>query len=234
MGPGTSDPKKWLTLEEAYELIRRRAQSAIATAGPAEARPASPASVDTAQGASVGFQEFIGGITPMRPAPSGVSTVGDPAAKTGPAGRGSTDQSVTARARELANQTILDADALAHKIGGGDPESVRALLHNGPVDAWRHAEWSRRMAQEFGPVIAYMIGLGHEVVDNGGAYLAGNLPGNPSLGRFISEGLMDLRNNRLGVFHGATPVDPNDPRLYYGSGGVAGYPPASRYVWPGR
>ena len=60
MGPGTRDPKKWLTLDEAYELIRRRAQSAIAAAGPAEARPASPDSVDTAQGSSVGSQEFIG------------------------------------------------------------------------------------------------------------------------------------------------------------------------------
>lgn len=183
MGPGTSNPKKWLTLDEAYELIRRRAQPATAAEGPKESRSLSSVGTDTAQGASVDPHEFINGaMAPTRPASSGVTTVGDSVARTGPAGRGSAYQSVTARARELANETSLDAQALAHKIGGGDPEAVSALLHNGAVDAWRHAEWSRRMAQEFGPAIAYMIGLGHEVVDNGGDYLAGKLRGNPSLG----------------------------------------------------
>jgi len=58
--------------------------------------------------------------------------------------------------------------------------------HNDLEDARRHAHWSRRMAQELGPVFATAVGAGHEVT--------GLIEGEP-----LAEAIMDMRNNAVGV-----------------------------------
>jgi hypothetical protein len=75
----------------------------------------------------------------------------------------------------------------------------RPLGHNDPEDAMRHAEWSRRMAAEVNPVIAFLAGWQHEI--------SGTLRGQP-----MSELFMDLNNNREGREAAADNrmVDPNN------------------------
>ena len=57
--------------------------------------------------------------------------------------------------------------------------------HNNEGDAMRHAEWSRRMAQEIGPVTSWAVGVGHEV--------EGLFKGQP-----WGEAMMDIHNNAEG------------------------------------
>ena len=57
--------------------------------------------------------------------------------------------------------------------------------HNNEGDAMRHAEWSRRMAEEIGPVTSWAVGVGHEV--------EGLFKGQP-----WGEAMMDIHNNAEG------------------------------------
>lgn len=58
--------------------------------------------------------------------------------------------------------------------------------HNDARDALRHAEWSRRMADEVGPVFSTVVGVEHE--------LEGLMRFQP-----LSESVMDMINNGEGV-----------------------------------
>lgn len=64
-------------------------------------------------------------------------------------------------------------------------------LHNGIGDAWRHARWSSRMANELGWLTAVIAGYGHEI---------DNLYEQWGAGEDIQwdEFWMDLHNNRVG------------------------------------
>jgi hypothetical protein len=68
-----------------------------------------------------------------------------------------------------------------------DEEMARHVgHHNDHGDALRHAEWSRRMADEVGPTFSMAAGIAHEIE---GA----------SRGQPLSEAVMDLNNNIEGV-----------------------------------
>ena len=57
--------------------------------------------------------------------------------------------------------------------------------HNNEGDAMRHAEWSRRMTEEIGPMRSWAYGTAHEV--------EGLIHGQP-----MGEAMMDLHNNAVG------------------------------------
>lgn len=133
------------------------------------------------------------------------------------------------RATELAKQTGSSADALALQLSGGVKDQVYANLRwNGQVDAWRHAEWNRRMASDpqVGPTFAAIAGYGHEA-ENLVQKVTGNGAPGQTWSQFIQESLMDLSNNRLGRTQaelGAPVISLNDPGLVYGAGGPQGQP----------
>jgi len=77
-------------------------------------------------------------------------------------------------ARRIADEVLREA------AGTGLPGA-----HNGPQDAWRHARWNQRMAEELGWLTAVVAGYGHELQDL--------FRGQP-----LDELLMDLHNNREG------------------------------------
>jgi hypothetical protein len=74
--------------------------------------------------------------------------------------------------------------------------------HNGISDAVRHAEASRRVYDEFGPLIAWSSGAGHEALDW--------LMGSP-----FRETLMDLHNNMEGraAAREGRPINPGNLRV---------------------
>ncbi|MFH1776669.1 MAG: RHS repeat-associated core domain-containing protein [Candidatus Omnitrophota bacterium] len=73
--------------------------------------------------------------------------------------------------------------------------------HNNSGDAFRHAEWNRRMVDEINPFTAWTAGWGHE--------LENAIDGQP-----WSEFWMDLHNNREGRKAGkeGRPINPNNLR----------------------
>lgn len=74
-----------------------------------------------------------------------------------------------------------------------DEELARhAGHHNDQGDADRHAQWSRRMADETGPVFSTVVGFGHELEGSAPRWLGGR-------GQPLSEATMDLINNAQGV-----------------------------------
>ena len=77
-------------------------------------------------------------------------------------------------AREIAEEVLREAQ------NTGLPG-----LHNGEADAWRHAQWNKRMVEELGWLTAVIAGYGHE--------LEGAFKGQP-----WNEFWMDLHNNREG------------------------------------
>jgi hypothetical protein len=114
------------------------------------------------------------------------------------------------------------------RLSGGDKELGKALIWNGPVDAWRHAEWNRRMASDpqVGPTFAAIVGVGHEVQNLYEKVTGQGTPGQ-TWKQFAQESLMDLSNNRFGRTQaelGASVISHNDPGLVYGAGGRQGQP----------
>lgn len=93
------------------------------------------------------------------------------------------------RGRQIAQEELQRSRRLAGP--GGDP-------HNDDLDAARHARWSARMASEIGPAFSTVAGLEHEI--------EGTLRGQP-----LSEALMDMHNNGVGVRAGqrGRPIDPS-------------------------
>jgi RHS repeat-associated protein len=77
-------------------------------------------------------------------------------------------------AREIAEEVLIEAQ------NTGLPG-----LHNGEADAWRHAQWNKRMVEELGWLTAVIAGYGHE--------LEGAFQRQP-----WNEFWMDLHNNREG------------------------------------
>lgn len=84
------------------------------------------------------------------------------------------------------------------------------MIHRGRNDhddAMRHAEWSRRMAEEIDPVTSQLVGIGHE--------LEGSFAHRPTwlfkgTAQPASEAMMDMRNNAEGIrsFREGRPIDP--------------------------
>lgn len=74
----------------------------------------------------------------------------------------------------------------AHEIAGEEVAKRGAGNHNNEGDAMRHAEWSRRMAEELGSGTSWLFGLGHEI--------DGLLNSRQPWG----EAMMDLHNNAEG------------------------------------
>ena len=80
---------------------------------------------------------------------------------------------------------------------------------NNHDDAMRHAEWSRRMAEEFDPGFSQVVGIGHEITgmfphrdpDSGGR----------APGQGLSEARMDMINNTEGIrsWQEGRPIDPS-------------------------
>lgn len=129
---------------------------------------------------------------------------------------------------QIATQTRIDAAALAHNVSGGNKELAKALIWNGPVDAWRHAEWNRRMASDpqVGSTFAAIVGVGHEVQNLYEKITGQGAPGQ-TWTQFAQESIMDLSNNRLGRTQaelGAQVISLSDPGLVFGSGGPQGQP----------
>ena len=90
--------------------------------------------------------------------------------------------------------------------------------HNDASDAMRHAEASRRIAENAGQLAAQTAGLGHEMVNwrrtllthgpSGGPYERSRIP---TPGQNLDEMNMDFRNNAEGR-RAAQEHRPNDPR----------------------
>jgi len=85
---------------------------------------------------------------------------------------------------------------------------------NDQADAWKHAEWSRLVAEKFGPGTSFTAGFGHEL-DNLQRQI-----GSKKL--FLDEFFMDMHNNLQGILSGKTAdellkenklfiLDPYDP-----------------------
>ena len=73
----------------------------------------------------------------------------------------------------------------------GDEERMIYIGHqNDPEDALRHAEWSRRMAEDIGPIFSGVAGLGHEIQNT----LGWGAPRQP-----LNEAIMDMHNNAEGI-----------------------------------
>ena len=134
------------------------------------------------------------------------------------------------RAEELYEEVKAEAWERALQEAGGDRAKAERSLHNGPGDAWRHAEWSRRVAEEVNPSTSFVAGVGHEVWDGLG-----------NVGRTIfhplglseapypwdqqyRESWHDLNSNRYGRSKGNMPIEWGEPRLPYGHGGPGGDP----------
>lgn len=118
---------------------------------------------------------------------------------------------------QIATQTRIDAAALAHNVSGGNKELAKALIWNGPVDAWRHAEWNRRMASDpqVGSTFAAIVGVGHEVQNLYEKITGQGAPGQ-TWTQFAQESIMDLSNNRLGRTQaelGAQVISLSDPGI---------------------
>ena len=104
-------------------------------------------------------------------------------------------------AKFAAAQQIFDEESRRARVLAGPGGSA----HNNAIDAMRHARASQRLADEAGPGLAALVGVGHEFVD--------------SLPRFVpgghwqptSEALMDLRNNAVGLraAREGVPIDPS-------------------------
>jgi RHS repeat-associated protein len=73
---------------------------------------------------------------------------------------------------------------------------------NDASDARRHAEWLRRMTEDFGPAKAFTFGVVHEI--------SGAIKGQPR-----EEGLMDLHNNIVGTISGVLHLDSAPDRFLY-------------------
>jgi hypothetical protein len=144
------------------------------------------------------------------------------------------------RSAELAEEVRREVYEKAMEDAGGDKRAANNLLWNGPHDAWRHAEWSRRVANEVGPVTSFLSGAGHEAVtiaDNIGRSIGYPLGFTKTVpqpyGALLQETLMDLSNNRYGRGQGRTPIELDDPHLVYGRGGAGTQPPLAihQYLW---
>lgn len=94
-------------------------------------------------------------------------------------------------ARPLAPWDIAGKYKAAQRIAG-EELARHAGHHNDRGDANRHFEWSRRMANETGPVFSTLVGLGHELEGSAPRWLGGR-------GQPLSEATMDLINNAQGV-----------------------------------
>jgi len=133
------------------------------------------------------------------------------------------------RAIQIGNQLRdIQAPAVALSITGGDRSAANTLLHNGQVDAWRHAEWNRQMVvdPQVGPTFAAIAGYGHEVVNLKDKIIGNGIPGQ-TWTQFTQESLMDLSNNSFGRAQGSAGIpniNINDPGLVYGVGGTQGQP----------
>lgn len=93
------------------------------------------------------------------------------------------------------------ADKIARGRQIADDELKRhAGHHNNLGDARRHAEWSRRMTTEIGPVFSAAAGLQHE--------LQGLWEGQP-----LGEAAMDMRNNIEGIRAGLAGRAVDEERL---------------------
>ncbi|WP_340647526.1 hypothetical protein [Phenylobacterium sp.] len=111
-------------------------------------------------------------------------------------------------ARAGIGATALPAWDIAGKFKAGrriaDEELARHTgHHNDQGDADRHAQWSRRMANETGPAFSTLVGLGHELEGSAPRWLGGK-------GQPLSEATMDLMNNAQGVraAQRGRPIDP--------------------------
>lgn len=82
----------------------------------------------------------------------------------------------------------LDA---AHRIAD-DEKRLHVGHHNDLGDAERHAEWSKRMADDLGPGFSTAVGIAHEIQETPPSWLGGR-------GQPLSEMVMDLHNNAEGV-----------------------------------
>lgn len=94
------------------------------------------------------------------------------------------------------------------------------------MDAWRHAEWNRRMASDpqVGPTFASIAGYDHEVENLVDKVTGKGAPGQ-TWTQFAQESFMDLSNNSLGrsrAEQGVPVISLNDPGLVYGAGGPQG------------
>ncbi len=79
---------------------------------------------------------------------------------------------------------------------------------NNHSDAMRHAEWSRRMAEEIDPGFSRAVGIGHEITGmfpHRDPAAKGWLPG-----QRLSEARMDMINNTEGIrsWQEGRPIDP--------------------------
>ncbi len=135
------------------------------------------------------------------------------------------------RTNDIVKNVSEDAVNLAMKITGGNTLAASQLLHNGSVDAWRHAEASRQMTADpqLGSTFAALAGYQHEIkntYDNAKWQLTSDPKAQP-WGSFFNEVNMDLSNNRFGRIAGNTGISvisPSDPGLVYGAGGLQGQP----------
>lgn len=82
-------------------------------------------------------------------------------------------------------------------------EEARPRHHNDHEDGMRHANWSRRMATEIGPVFSALAGVEHEIENTLPTWAGGD-------GLPPSEAAMDLVNNFEGLTAWASdrPVNP--------------------------
>jgi hypothetical protein len=112
-------------------------------------------------------------------------------------------------------EKVDDSLSKALQEAGGDAGAFRANIHNGPLDAWRHAEWSRRMAEEIDPVRARLFGFGHEVENLWNGYRDTKHPDTYERTRRESF-QMDEPNNIFGVRQrGQGPIPFDHPGLTY-------------------
>jgi len=134
-----------------------------------------------------------------------------------------------ARARLIAEDVKSQAEEKARELAASSSDRQAEMLHNGALDAWRHAEWMRRVASEVGPWTARGAGYEHEL-EGLWKWLQGKPGQPPSFPALLAETLMDLHNNGIGreaaakgtgPFLITTFVEPdgrfsyrlNDPRL---------------------
>jgi len=118
------------------------------------------------------------------------------------------DGDPAARASSPAKRPTIPAWNIPAKLGaahriGKDEERLHVNHHNDLGDAERHAEWSKRMADDLGPGFSTAVGIAHEIQETPPPWLGGrNQP--------LSEMVMDLHNNAEGVraSRGGRGIDP--------------------------
>lgn len=122
---------------------------------------------------------------------------------------------------EREGKSPAEARAEAGPRSGGNAKLYEGLRHNGPWDAWRHAEWSRRVAEDFGHPVAGLFGSGHElenlyqwILEDAPSYAAG-MPPTPSFWNLLRESWMDLQNNAYGRSQGNQAIRRDDPNLIF-------------------